>query len=147
MIRIRGWGLILRDNCALLWYRRCIVALMNVVTVCISSKIGRSPGDYLATGFLVGVWRGVGSMVCLAVALRVGVFGVLNFPRWPLLLLFACCFLAGDATVHDLLLVAAAGFGVFEFVESVRFGACVVFLLILFFGVVFLTGVVEGVAC
>jgi hypothetical protein len=72
-----------------------------------------------------------------------------GFPRWPLPLplLFACCFLAGDATVRDLLLVAAAGFGVFEFVESVRFGACVVFLLILFFVAVFLTGVVEGVAC
>jgi hypothetical protein len=65
----------------------------------------------------------------------------------PLPLLFACCFLAGDATVRDLLLVAAAGLGVFEFVESVRFDACVVFLLILFFVVVFLTGVVEGVAC
>lgn len=47
----------------------------------------------------------------------------------------------------ELLPFFAAGFGVFELEDSVRFGACVAFLLILSFEVGFLTGVVDGVAC
>lgn len=150
---IRRRMVTLRGNHALMWYKRCIVGLIDVITH-MSCGIIRASGNYLATCLLVGVRRGDGSAVFLAVALLFGVLGAVDFPRWPLLFLslVACRFLTGLAAVFDLLVVellpfSAAGFGVLEFEESVRFGACVAFLLILFLEGDFLTGVVDGVAC
>lgn len=71
----------LRDNHTLMWYRGCIVALVGVVTHCVPRRIGRASGNHLATFLLVGVLRGDGNAVFLAVALLVGVLGTAVFPR------------------------------------------------------------------
>ena len=144
-------------NHTLRWYRACMVALINIITLDISCKVDGGFEIYLAAwsvGVRCGVvgdgsWGLLRTFCVLAVPLLFGVLGVTDFERWPLLLLLLLVvwrFLTGlSASLLpfvlgvELLRCCVTGVGILEVEEIVYFGVgvCVAILLILLFVVEF----------